>query len=94
MRKIHMETVTEKVVKGGSLVEITKHYFYLLNGSDCIYLYKQRPYKSVGEFFRQDVPVSAVYHHKWGRNKMLDKLMEQLPSRIASEERYLACATY
>lgn len=94
MKKIHMEIVSEKVVKGNTVMEVAKHYFYLCDGPHRVYLYKQRPYKSVGEFFRQDLPVNRVYSHKWGRNKMLDKLMEQLSSRIASEERYLACATY
>lgn len=93
MKIIHMETVNERVIKNNRETLEPRHYFYLCDGSSRIFLCKQRVYKGVSSFFRMDIPVKALSRHKWGRDKMVDQLMDLLPRRIASAERWeMACA--
>ena len=88
MKKIHMELVNEKVIKKGETILVPKHYFYLCCGNARIFLCKQRPYHGVSLYFRKDLPVNALHTHKWGRDKMVDHIIDLLPSRIASAERW------
>lgn len=88
MKKIHIEEHTEKIIKRGKPCLVAMHYVYLCDGGRKIYLCSQRRYHGVAMYFRRDLPVDAIYRHKWGRDKMVDKLMAKLPKYLEYAEHY------
>lgn len=88
MKKIRVEEHIENITKRGRTVCVPMHYAYLIDGGQKLYLCKQRRYHGVAHYFHRDLPVDAIYRHKWGRNKMVDKLMAKLPKCLADAERY------
>lgn len=95
-KKIHMQQtiekqfVIDKQTHQQKEIFVPMHYFYLRSGGEQMFLCKQRKHLGVARYFRQDLPVDIIYRHKWGRDKMLDKLISKLPKCLADAERYPA----
>ena len=89
MKKIHVEARTEKIIKNRRPHLIRMHYVYLLDGGRKTFLFKQRWYYGVDQYFHRDLPLGAILSRRTdrGRDKMVTHLLERLPRCLAEAER-------
>ena len=52
------------------------------------FLFYQRNYFGLTNHFRNGIRVDQIYHHKWGRNAMVDHVITKLPKYISYVRRY------
>lgn len=90
MKKIHVEARTEQHLKNNKRLPVRMHYVYLLENGRKTFLCKQRWYYGTEQYFFRDLPLNAIHRHKWGRDKMVDNLMNKLPKYLSDAERYAA----
>lgn len=66
-------------------------FFYLREGNSQTYLFTQKSYTGVREFFKRDISIPQLLNrHKWGRDRMVDHVVRKLPRYISYAEQYAA----